>query len=126
MNQNILMLAVTGMTNKIPENKSLQERLEFIMHYIRTHKSDVMWMIGNASDDDMFRVAIATVMMKCNDEEKDIITRSLKPLQMLNAVLQGIPVDLSQVSIDEDCLPLMKIWQESKANISTQTKDGER
>ena len=112
--QNIEMqIAVKQMRDWIPDCKPLKERLEIAFAYIQEHKRDVMWMTGNASEDDMFRVAVAAVMVKCNEEERGIIDRSLKPLQMLSAMCAGIPVDWSSLPSDGDLLPLQRMWVES-------------
>jgi hypothetical protein len=108
-----MQIAVTQMRDWIPDCKPLKERMEIAFAYIREHKRDVMWMTGNASEDDMFRVAVAAVMVKCNEEERDIVERSLKPLRMLSAMCAGIPVDLSSFPIPDDLLPLQAMWVES-------------
>lgn len=113
-NENAIGLQIAAQSVRdIPADKSLTERLEYSMRYVRKHESDVFWMStahGPEMDDLKFRTAIAAVMLAGNASDRDILTRSLHPLRALSAATQGIPVDFGALKFDEDMLPLMKLW----------------
>mgnify|MGYP001580350807 CR=1 FL=1 len=109
-----LQIAVSTMRDEIPADKSLTERVQFAMRYVRQNEHDLFWMVGKADDDLRLRTALAAVMVKCSEKDKDIIERSIKPLKMLSAAAQGIPVDFSAMEITDDLLPLIKLWHESE------------
>lgn len=113
-NENAIGLQIAAQSVRdIPADKSLTERLEYSMRYVREHESDVFWMStarGPEMDDLKFRTAIAAVMLAGNASDRDILTRSVQPLRMLSAATQGIPVDFGALKFDEDMLPLMKLW----------------
>lgn len=115
-NLNMLLIAATPVRNLIPADKPLNERLKFAMRYVREH-DDLFFMLANADDDTKFRTALAAVMLAGDDEDKDVIERSMKPLRMLSAALQGIPVNFDAMPTDDDLLPLMKLWHESEQGV---------
>jgi len=111
-----LQIAAAPVRDRIPADKPLAERLQFAMRYVRDHERSLFWMSAEANDDTQFRTALAAVMLAGNDEDRSAIERSMKPLRMLSAAMSGIPVDFSSVLEDADgLLPLMKLWQDSKA-----------
>jgi hypothetical protein len=79
------------------------------------------WMFCDPGQEDLrFRGALAGVILspETTEEEKECITRSLKPLRALNALMSGVPVDMGAVleeQGDKQILPLMKWWHEAKA-----------
>lgn len=109
-----IQLAATPARRAIPADKPLAERVQFAMRYVRANERDLFFMSANPSDDLKFRTALAAVMLAGNDEDRDILNRSLQPLRMLSAMVSGIPVDLSQFTVPDDVLPLMKLWHESE------------
>lgn len=108
-----LQFAAAPVRDRIPTDKPLAERVAFAMKYVREHERDLFWMSGSTSDDTKFRAALAAVVLAGSDEDRDVIARSMKPLRMLSAAMQGIPVAFDGMEFDEDLLPLMKIWHES-------------
>lgn len=110
-----LQLAVAPVRAAIPADKTLTERLQFAMRYVRDHERDLFWMSARTTDDTKFRTALAAVMLAGSEEDKSVIERSMKPMRMLSAVMQGIPVDFGDIPADEDLLPLIKLWHESEA-----------
>ena len=109
-----LQIAAAPVRDAIPADKPLAERLSFAMRYVRDHERDLFWMNGRTSDDTKFRTAIAAVMLAGNDEDRGLIERSMKPLRMLTAARQGIPVDFGQMEGGDDLVPLMKLWHETE------------
>lgn len=107
-------IAVSMMSKRIPSGIPLIERLKFAMRYVREHTQDLFWMNNRPSDDIKFRTALAAVMVDGSDEDQGVIERSLLPVHMLGAALNGIPVDFSKMPLDTDLLPLMRLWQESE------------
>lgn len=107
-----LSIAATPVLDRIPKDKPLVERVAFAMKYVREH-DDLFWMSARPTEDMKMRTALAAVLMAGNESDKDIITRSMKPLQMLSAAMSGIPVDFSAMPTDDDLLPLIKLWNES-------------
>jgi hypothetical protein len=109
-----LQISAAGV-HGIPAGKPLSERLAFAFRYVREHERDVFWMHGRTvRDDDLFRTAIAAVLIDGSDADRDIIEKSMRPLKMLNAAASGVPVDWTAFTLDDDVLPLMKIFQESQ------------
>jgi hypothetical protein len=108
-----LQIAAASMRDQIPADKSLTERLQFAMRYVRRHGDSLFWMEGRVNDDDRLRTALAAVMLAGSEEDKDAITRSLKPLQALSAAMSGIPVDFDAMGWDDDLIPLVGLWHES-------------
>ncbi len=84
------------------------------MRYVREHERDVFWMTPVLDDDFRFRTALAAVMLNGTENDREVITKSLLPLKMLSAAASGIPVDFSQMEV-ENLLPLMKLWHDSAA-----------
>lgn len=109
-----LQIAAAPVRDHIPADKPLVERLQFAMRYVRKHADNLFWMSVNVNDDSKFRTALAAVMLAGSDEDRDVIERSMKPLLMLSAAMQGIPVDFGAFEA-EGTLPLMKLWHESAA-----------
>lgn len=108
-----IQIAATVVKNRIPADKPLVDRLDFAMRYAREHERDVFFMSGRITDDLMFRTALAAVMLAGDENDRDIITRSMQPLRMLSAAMSGVPVDFSQMDDSADLLPLMKMFHES-------------
>ena len=114
MNDVLMQMAVTLIRNSLPDDLSLKERLSFAMRYARENEDNLFWMFGSTTDDMKLRVAIAAVMIGGTDEEKDLITESLKPLKMLSAAMSGVPVDFSALDdMPDNIIPIMELWNES-------------
>lgn len=111
-----LQIAATPVRDHIPNGKPLPERVSFAMRYVREHERDLFWMTARTTDDLMMRTALAAVLMAGDDSDRDVIKRSLKPLQMLSAAMSGIPVDFGAMEMSDDLIPLMKLWDESKGS----------
>lgn len=110
-----LQIAALPIRERIPADKSLIERLQFAMRYVRQHESNLFWMGRRPSDERKFRTALVAVILSGNDEDKSLIGRSMKPLLMLSAAMEGIPVDFGAMETADNLLPLMKLWHESEA-----------
>ncbi len=98
---------------KVDADKPLRQRIESALRDVRTREHDIFWMSGRVDDDMRMRTALGAVLLKASDEEKDIISRSLKPLKMLAAASQGIPVDFSALESSDDLLPILGMWHET-------------
>jgi len=109
-----VQIAATPVRDVIPKDRPLRERIEFAMRYVRSHERDLFWMSHQVNDDLMFRTALAAVMLSGDESDRDIITRSMKPLRMFSAAVSGIPVDFSAFDFTDDLLPLMGIFNDSK------------
>lgn len=116
MNDLELLIPGSSIRDAIHRDEPLTERLLFAMRYVRKHKDDLFWMVVNADEDLMMRAAIAGVLLAGNEQDKDIITRSLKPLKALAAMLSGVPVDIERALAEagDDVIPLAKLWHESE------------
>ena len=112
-----LAIAAMPIRDLVPKDKPLVERIKFAMSYIRKHKDEVFWMSYQVNDDKQIRTALAAVMMAGSDEDRILIKRSIKPLQMLSAAIQGIPVNFGAMETSEDLIPLIKLWHESEKDI---------
>jgi hypothetical protein len=89
-----IQIAATPVRDRIPVDKPLTERLLFAMRYVREHE-DLFFLSARVTDDLKFRTALAAVMLAGSEDDGLVIERSLKPLKMLSAATQGIPVDFS-------------------------------
>lgn len=108
-----LQIAASVIRGKVPSDLSLEDRIKFSMRYVREHERDIFWMSSSTDDDMKFKTAIAAVMIEGSELDKDIIERSMRPLKMLSAAIQGVPVDFSTMPSLEGLLPLMKLWHET-------------
>lgn len=108
-----LQLAVAAIRPSIPKDKPLAERVAAALRYARENESSVFWMSHRVTDDLILRSALAAVMVEGDDDDKEMITRSLQPMKMLAAAMQGIPVDFSQLDTD-NILPLVQMLNDSK------------
>jgi hypothetical protein len=109
-----LQIAAQGI-QCIPADKPLSDRIKYAMRYAREHEHDVFWMSARVNEDMKMRTALAAVMLAGDESDRDIITRSMKPLRMLSAAMSGIPVDFGAMELSDDLLPIMKLWDESKS-----------
>lgn len=105
-----LQNAAAAIRSHVPVGESLQNRLLSAMRYAREH-DDVFFMCGRLDDDMRFRAALGAVMLAGSEEDKETIERSLKPMRMLAAAAQGVPVDFGALEDMGDLLPLMKLWK---------------
>jgi hypothetical protein len=118
-----LQIAVSSVRGNIPTDGLLRDRIASAMRYVRTHEDDIFCMSHRVTDDDRIRTALAAVMLDATEADKDIIVRSLKPLQALGAAMQGIPVDMSQVEMADDLLPIVELWRQSGDPVDTGEKE---
>lgn len=110
-----MQIAVTYLKEALPKGDTpLIDRLKFAMRYANQHEHDIFWMCSEITDDLKFKSALAAVMLTGNEEEKDLINRSVKPLKMLSAAINGVPVDFSQIGDVDELLPLLSMWEDSK------------
>lgn len=109
-----LQIGATAMRSAIPTEAPLAERVEFAMRYAREHQDEVFFMSSHIDDDLMMRTALAAVMVTSDENDRDLITRSMQPLRMLSALLSGVPVDVAAIEMTDDLLPLLKLWHASK------------
>jgi len=117
LHPNILVLCATAL-GEIPADKTLEERLLYAFKRVHTHQRDIFWIVNQPLNDDiMFRTAVAAVGIAASKagkpEEVRLLEKSLKPLQALSALMEGIPVDFGRIDI-EGCIPLVKLWNEGK------------
>ena len=71
----------------------LKEKLLFAMKEARRGVSGLALL----SDDEKFRVAIASVIMSSEGEEKERLEWEMKCLQALSAMTSGLPIDIVSV-----------------------------
>lgn len=86
------------------------------MNYVLKNERDIFWMSYSVNEDFRIRVAIGAVMLGATEEEEHRIERSLRPLKLLSAAITGIPVDWTKFNVDDDMIPIMKIWHEVRSN----------
>jgi hypothetical protein len=112
---NNIELTIAANSVRFDKTLPLLERLKAAMLDVRNcrREQDIFFMTGRLTDDFRFQTAIAAVMLACDDVERDQIERSLRPLRMLAAATQGIPVDFGQLEMSDDMLPLLGMWHET-------------
>lgn len=117
-------IAASAIKDHVPQGAPLSDRVFFAMRYAIEHEASVFWMSGRVDDDLILRAALAAVLLSGSPADEDIIRRSLQPLKMLSAAMQGIPVDFSAMETGDDLLPLMKLFREAKDASSKGRGDG--
>ena len=70
------------------------------------------WMVTD--EDVQFRMAVGAVLLVAPEEDREILTGELKSLQILSAVMSGVPVDIASVKIPEKSFGIMKMWHQVK------------
>src|SRR3990172_7035083 len=70
------------------------------------------WMV--LDEDVQFRMAVGAVLLVAPEEDREILTGELKSLQILSAIMSGVPVDIASVKIPEKSFGLMKMWHQVK------------
>lgn len=124
-NAMMLQLALAQVRGRSPKDKSLEERLTVAMKFVRENVHQVFWMCSEADEDFQFRTAVAAVMLDGSQDDRDRIERSLRTLRTLNAMLEGVPVDLDRVDKDAG-LPLLKLWQNSVKSNAVLERAGQK
>ena len=107
-------LAVAGMRHAVEKDKPLRERIVSAMRYVRANTDSLFFMGGWDDENIQFKTALCAVLEGASEEERNIVTRSMKPLQMLAAATQGVPVDWGALEATDDILPLAGLWHDSK------------
>ena len=97
----------------LPKDLSLEDRLSFAMRYVREKSAELFWMCGKASDDLKLQTALFAVMVSGTKEEKELLEASMKPLKMLAAVVNGLPVNMDTSEYSDNLIPIIKLWFES-------------
>lgn len=69
------------------------------------------WM--STDNDVRFRGSLAAVMDTASDEERISIVTSIEQLQLLSAMLKGIPIDLTKIKEPGTVLPLLGWYREA-------------
>lgn len=102
------MIAVTEAEEAAKKKKYLVEKVRAAMEVTNHH-----WML---TDDDLrFKAAVAGTIMSCEkDCEREILSKEIKALNSLSALLSGVPVDLSQIEMPKTTVGLMQLWIEIK------------
>ncbi len=114
MNTTEMLIAVSGFKDLIPKDGALEDRISFAMKHVKENKGGIFWMSHGVDEDAMFRTALAAVMLGANEGEKELITKSMKPLQALSALMSGTPVNFGEVDMD-GILPLIELWRKATA-----------
>ena len=110
-----LQIAAASLRGRFVNEGALPDRIKAAMVAVRkAPEQDVFWMCGRVDDDMKFCTALAAVMLQGDDDDREMVTRSMRPLQALSAAAQGIPVDFASLLSDADeLIPLMKLWHET-------------
>lgn len=107
---NTLMIAAMETRAKLKGQTfvTVEEKLKAAMEMTKDH-----WMAVDESE--RFQAAIGAVLADASPEDKARIEAELRPLKMLGAAQQGIPVDFSQLEVPENPIGLMQLWHEVKS-----------
>ena len=78
--------------------------------------TDDTWFTGD--ENEKYQSAMAAVILSLDElsEDRLAIERSLRATRALNAMIEGVPVDLSSIDT-EGLLPLTRWWNEIKAEV---------
>ena len=74
---------------------------------------EVGWLLTN--DEQKFKAAVGAVLLRCGDEDKRRIEKTMRFLGAISAASTGIPVNFEMLTSEQDDvepLPLMGIWHE--------------
>jgi hypothetical protein len=73
------------------------------------------------TDDERFRIGVGAMILVLQDRDDEVsvakVERTMKGLSSVSALMAGIPVDLSQLDVD-DVVPLLQWFKESQADAS--------
>lgn len=117
MADTILMIAVTSIKSRIEDKADLplDDLLTAAFTTAIKNNDDHFFMGGFDDDNESFRAAIAAVMSLVDEDKQALIRDALKPLQMLNAATQDVPVDWNDFRVNEDAPKLMALFNAAKA-----------
>ena len=104
----LIMLVMMEARTAIKPEDSLEDRCRAAMKAAKGH-----WMV--LDENLQFQGAVAAVLETANEEEEARIMDSLHALKTLNALLNGVSVDLDGYEAPTNPLGLNKIWQEVTA-----------
>ena len=103
-----LMIGITEAQNAADEHDKLEDKIDAAMNATVNH-----WMILDETK--QFQAAVGGLILSVEDEKtRERITKEMKSISALSAVMSGVPVDLEQVDIDFEFLGLLKRWKELK------------
>ena len=106
-NDSVLMIAVTEAKLAAEKETTLEGRLKAAMNATKDH-----WMLTD--EDSRFRAAICGAMLLSDEKDKERITREITQLKTLNAMMDGVPVNLEGIKVNKPPIGLMKMWREIK------------
>ena len=104
------MIAITEISGKLDTKQSIEKQLRKAMELAMNH-----WMVIN--EDDRFKSAIGAVIINADEETKEIISNELKGLRGLNALYNGLPIDIVRLAKQAEgkkVYGLNKIWLDVK------------
>lgn len=111
---NIVMIAITEARDAVqravavdPE-LSIEDRLREAFRVTRNH-----WIA--TKEDDRFKAGVGGVILAATEEERERINHELRALQMVGAMIEGIPVNFEAAYAEaEQARPigLLRIWRE--------------
>lgn len=114
MLSNVTMIAITEAkiavlkAVELDPELSIEDRLREAFRVTRNH-----WMA--TKEDDRFRAGVGGVLLTATEAEQERINHELKALQMVGAMIDGIPVDFEATFAEvERARPigLLRIWRE--------------
>lgn len=113
-----MIVTAVALRNDVPKDVPLRERLAFAMRAVRTPGNHYSFMC--TTDEQMFRGAIGAVLLTCDEDERAQIVDAIWNLRILSAAIEGLPVDLAQLTLDhEPRLRLMELWHEANPERKT-------
>lgn len=115
MNAGLMSIAISEARSACKGEPNIIERVKKAMRACHDH-----WMVTNEGQ--QLNSAMAAAALESEGDEKDRILRSGKAFNdannALNALIQGIPVDMEEMVArmdkSEDILPVRDLWNETK------------
>jgi hypothetical protein len=102
-----VMIVVTEAKAAADKHDDLDQKIEAAMTVAKNH-----WMV--LDENKQFQGAIGGILLSVDEETQERINAEMASLNILSAMMTGVPVDLEQVKVPENPIGLMKRWKELK------------
>lgn len=106
---NTTLIAISEIRGLIKDVKETEKMLKVAMEAARNH-----WLV--IDENKRFTSAVGAVMAELGEDHEDYETllKEMKVLQVVGAMLSGVPVNLEAAIPPENSFGLLKMWKDLK------------